>query len=132
MKKRTWLVIITLFVFLLVGIGGKKYMDIETQKKEIRTAEKVIAKDVVKNYLGVRKIDFTTVEYTSDTGAYDIYFKINNSSTEFFYTYFNSSDYDGSGSEEADISKSFKHRINDDYQEDYSKVKVVYHVDIEE
>lgn len=129
MKKRTWLISIALLIVLFAGagIGVKIHMDTETQKREIKTAEKAISQDVVKNYLGIRKIDFTSVEYTSDTGAYDISFKVNDDSTEFFYTYFNRHDYDGSGSDEADISKVFKHRANGtNYREDYSKVKVIY------
>ncbi|WEV57027.1 hypothetical protein [Ligilactobacillus acidipiscis] len=132
MKKKAWLITIVLLLVLFLGIGVKNHMNKEAQKKEIIEAEKLIAQDILKKYQGIHKITFNDLAYSSESGAYDIYFNINEDKNYFFYNYVNKNDFRDVGEGGHFLYKYFPKKSPNSKEPSTKDVKIKYYDKVED
>ena len=82
--KKKW-VLLVIGLLLVVGIGGKVYMDKKEERKE---AEKIeterMSVEALKNtFADIKSVEFEAIEYTVMTGYYDMFVKMTNINGEF-------------------------------------------------
>lgn len=88
-KKR---VFVAIALLLIVGIGGKIYMDKKGERKEaeIIEAERMSVVALKKRYKGIKSVEFEKSGYDEMTGSYGMFIKMTNQNDEsanFSYTF---------------------------------------------
>ncbi|WP_145912343.1 hypothetical protein [Weissella oryzae] len=85
--SRNWWIAIVVILVLVVGFGVKKHMDNETIKHNVIVNEQKIAKKLISEYDGIKKIKFTRVSLNSETGSSQYQFTVNDTLKAAFNNY---------------------------------------------
>ncbi|TXL62548.1 hypothetical protein FHP05_12135 [Cerasibacillus terrae] len=82
--KKKW-VFIVIGLLLVVGIGGKVYMDKKEERKEAEKieAERMSVEALKNTFADIKSVEFEAIEYTVMTGYYDMFVKMTNINGEF-------------------------------------------------